>query len=174
MLKCVGVKIPEYYWHTVRFNKFLRVQRIIIRDIFCVFKQTHIGEGFTAQCTDVQRIIEIQHKMARGRQFLTWRPLKFYTDLCFICDRRKISVLMRDPFICNCENMFFTSLYFSLSVEPTPLENGDFSPVVRYIPCNITLIGFCFLWSIQEFFFSFQCPGLGSRKYRCWQIHVCC
>lgn len=49
----VGVKTPEYFWHTALYIKFLSVQQIIIRVCVCTCQQTRVREGFVAQCTNV-------------------------------------------------------------------------------------------------------------------------
>ena len=49
----VGVKTPEYFWHTALYTKFLSVQQITICFCVCPCQQTHVREGFVAQRTDV-------------------------------------------------------------------------------------------------------------------------
>ena len=49
----VGVKKPEYFWHTALYIKFLSLQQIIIRVCVCTCQQTRVKEGFAAQRTDL-------------------------------------------------------------------------------------------------------------------------
>ena len=49
----VGVKPPEYFWHTALYIKFLSAQQIIILVCVCMCQQTRVSEGFAAQYTDV-------------------------------------------------------------------------------------------------------------------------
>jgi hypothetical protein len=49
----VGVKMPEYFWHTAWYMKLLRALQIIISFCVCMCKQTRVRELFTAHCTEV-------------------------------------------------------------------------------------------------------------------------
>ena len=46
-------KMPDYFWYTAWYIKFLRVQQIIIRVCVWMCNQILVIEGFIAQCTDV-------------------------------------------------------------------------------------------------------------------------